>query len=428
MSQTPDPERTLPPPRPPSSAPAWDRARAKTAVRFFLRRLYHTHISSAAAALSYSTTLAMVPALTLVLASLAAFPAFDGFRDHLQDMIVSNLVPDTGLQISQQLRTFVEAAGKLTAVGAAGLAATAILLLLTIEGQLNLIFGVSRTRPLVSRILVLWAVLTLGPLLLGVGISLLGTFTTLIASGAATGPVLGFLLGHLAPTLITWVLLTFIYDVVPHNRVHWKDALVGAACAAVALAALRYTFALYIKLMTSYQAIYGAIAAVPVFLVWVYFVWYLVMAGAVVSAALPDWRLSLKGRATGPAGKLLLALEILGVLAAAQRGGKGRDSGYLARLADLPEDTVTVLLESLQEGHFVVCSDRGEWVLSRDIDATPLSDLVHHFGLGLNRAALTVPDISGVSRRLEHRLAEASASEQRLLSVSLARIISPEPE
>ena len=426
MSQTPDPARTLPP----AAAPPlpWDSGRAKAAVRFFVHRLYGTHISSAAAALSYSTTLAVVPALALALASLAAFPAFNDFRMHLQEIIVSNLVPDTGLQINQQIGRFVEAAGKLTAVGAAGLAASAILLLLTIEGQLNIIFGVSRTRPLVRRILVLWAVLTLGPLLLGVGISLLGTFTSLIASDAGTNPFVAFLLGHLAPTLITGVLLTFIYDLVPHNRVHWKDALVGAAWAAALLAGLRYTFAFYIKLMTSYQAIYGAIAAVPVFLVWVYFVWYLVMAGAVIAASLPDWRLSLKGRATGPVGKLLLALEILGILATAQRGGKGRDASYLARLADLPEDTVTVLLESLQEGHFVVCSDQGEWVLSRDLDATPLSDLVHHFGLGLNRTVLKVPNVSDVSRRLEHCLAEASASEQRLLSVSLARIISPDPE
>lgn len=313
-------------------------------------------------------------------------------------------------------------------MGAAGLGATAILLLLTIEGQLNLIFAVSRTRPLVSRILVLWAVLTLGPLLLGAGISLLGTFSTLIASGAETNPVLAFLLGHLAPTLITWALLTFIYDVVPHDRVHWKDAMVGAACTALLLAALRYTFAFYIKLMTSYQAIYGAIAAVPVFLVWVYFVWYLVMAGAVIAAGLPDWRLSLKGRAAGPVGRLLLGLEIIGVLARAQRGGCGHDSAYLARLADLPEDTVTVMLESLQAGYFVVCSDDGKWVLSRDLDATPLSDLVHHFGIGLNRTTLKLPDVSAVSRRLEQRLAEASESEQRLLSISLARILTPDAE
>ena len=388
-----------------------------------------THISSAAAALSYSTTLAVVPALALVLASLAAFPTFDGLRSHLQDLIINNLVPDTGMQISQAMGTFIEAAGKLTAVGAAGLAATAVLLLLTIEGQLNLIFGVNRPRPLVTRILVLWAVLTLGPLLLGVGLSLFGKFSDLnIFPDSGAGVGLAFLLGHLAPTVITWALLTFIYDVVPHNRVHWKDAMIGAGFAAVLLALLRYTFAFYIKLMTSYQAIYGAIAAVPVFLVWVYFVWFIVMGGAVVSAALPDWRLSLKGRATGVIGKLLLALEVLGVLAQAQRGGKGCEGAYLARLADLPEDIVTLLLESLQAGHFVVCSDHGHWVLSRDLDATPLSDLVHHFGMGLNRITLKVPDSSGVGRRLERCLDQASESEQRLLSVSLARILSPEPE
>ena len=78
----------------------------------------------------------------------------------------------------------------------------------------------------------------------------------------------------------------------PHHRVHWSDAVIGAACAAILLAALRYTFTFYIVLMTSYQAIYGALAAVPVFLVWVYFVWLIVMAGAVMTAAMPAWRMA----------------------------------------------------------------------------------------------------------------------------------------
>ena len=427
MRQTPDLEQTLPPA--PEPAPLWGSARLRRLVKFFGKRLYDMPVSGAAAALSYSTTLAVVPAMALVLASLAAFPAFDAFRAALQALIINNLVPDTGLEISQQLGVFIEAAGKLTAVGAGGLAVTAVLLLLTIEGQFNLVFGVARPRPLVTRIFVLWAVLTVGPLLLGVGLSMFGAFSALyVAPEAGVGSVLVVVLGHIIPTVITWVLLSFVYDVVPHNRVHWRDAMLGAAFAAIVLALLRYTFIFYIKLMTSYQAIYGAIAAVPVFLVWVYFVWYIVMAGAVVTATLPDWRLSLKGRATGTIGRLLLSLEIIGVLAQAERKGKGCKGAYLARLADLPDDIVTVLLESLQAGNFVVCGADGKWVLSRDPDATPLSDLVHHFGLGLNLMVLKVPDTSGVARRLDRCLAAASESEQRLLSVSLARIISPEPE
>lgn len=335
MRQTPDPEQTLPPMH--ADPRAWGSARLKRVVGFFAKRLYDIPISGAAAALSYSTTLAVVPAIALVLGSLAAFPAFDGFRAALQALIVNNLVPDTGMEISQQLGVFIEAAGKLTAAGAAGLVVTAILLLLTIEGQFNLVFGVSRPRPWIIRVLVLWAVLTLGPLLLGVSLSLFGEFSALyVAPDAGVGYGLVLLLGHVIPTVITWILLSFVYDVVPHNRVHWKDALIGAAFAAVLLALLRYTFIFYIKLMTSYQAIYGAIAAVPVFLVWVYFVWYIVMAGAVVTATLPDWRLSLKGRATGTISRLLLALEVIGVLAQAQRKGKGCNGAYLARLADLP--------------------------------------------------------------------------------------------
>lgn len=424
MSQTPDPARPLERPRPGTRAGGF--AHLAPPIKFFLGRISNNHVSSAAAALSYSTTLAVVPALALVLASLAAFPAFDGLRGRIQALIIDNLVPDTGLQISQALGRFIEAADKLTAVGIVGLGATAILLLLTIEGQLNLIFGVSRPRPLALRVLVLWAVVTLAPLLMAIGFSLFGTFSTLLGPDTGVGKVLSFILGNLLPSLITWGLLTFIYDVVPHNRVHWKDAMIGAAFAALLLAVLRYTFAYYIVLMTSYQAIYGAIAAVPVFLVWVYFVWFIVMAGAVISAAMPDWRLLRLGRAGGTGGRLLLALETIAALARAQRRGQGCAVANLARTAGLPEDIMTVLLESLQAGHFVVCSSDGEWVLSRDLDATPLSDIVHHFGIGLDRASLKVPEASGLGLRLDRALAQAAESEERLLSISLARVIAPE--
>jgi membrane protein len=424
MRQTPDPERTLE--YPSARARAGDFARLGPSFKFFLGRVYNTHISSAAAALSYSTTLAVIPALALVLASLAAFPAFDGFRAGIQSLIINNLVPDTGQQLSETLGSFIAAAGKLTGVGIVGLATTAILLLLTIEGQLNLIFGVTRPRSLYARVLVLWALVTLGPLLLAVGYSLFANFSALFMPDGGMNKGVTFLLGHVAPTMITWGLLSFIYNVVPHNRVHWRDAMLGAVFAAVLLALLRYTFAFYIVMMTSYQAIYGAIAAVPVFLVWVYFVWFIVMAGAVVSAAMPDWRLLRLGRRGGTGGRLLLALETLAALAQAQRHGQGCDGVHLARGAGLPEDIVVLLLESLQAGHFVVCSTDGQWVLGCDLDTTPLGDLVHHFGIGLDRTVLRLPEASGLALRLEQVLAQAVECEERLLSVSLARVIAPE--
>ena len=260
-------------------------------IPFFRKRLGEVHISRAAAALSFSTALAVVPALALVLATLAAFPAFDSLRATLQTAIVTNLVPDTGMKISEALTDFIQAAGKLTTFGAIGIVITSVLLLLTIEGALNEIFRVIQPRLLRQRLLAFWAIMTIGPVLLGAGLSLLGYYATQnMIEGAAPPVPAVILLGNLAPTVLTWATLTFLFMIIPNRRMRLNDAIVGAGIAALLLAVLRYTFALYIIFTTSYQAIYGALAAVPVFLVWIYLVWIAVLMGAVVTATLPDWR------------------------------------------------------------------------------------------------------------------------------------------
>ena len=397
---------------------------ARGLVTFFLKRMDAEHITSAAGALTFSTTLAIVPALALLLAGFTAFPAFNTLRTTVQNLIVNNLVPETGMKISDTLNNFVNAAGKLTTFGVIGLMASAILLLLTIEGQLNLVFHVTRPRPIVFRILIFWAVMTVGPFFLGLGLSLFGYFSAMpVLEKTPGGSALSLLLGNLFPTLLTWAVITFVFLLLPNRRIQWKDAMIGAGFAAGLLLILRYGFALYVLLATSYKAIYGALAAIPVFLMWLYLVWLFVMAGAVVTAGLPDWRSARGGFPAGPWGRIALALEVLGRLAKRQDEGGGLTRNAIIANAGAPEALVILVLEQMHAGKFVAHADNGEWVLSRDLDRVTLADLVHAFGLGLGlgRDATALPD-NDVAKRLSTHLRSAADSEQTLLSISLARL------
>jgi membrane protein len=393
-------------------------------VTFFLKRMSDEHISSAAGTLTFSTTLNIVPALALVLASLAAFPAFRPLRDNLQSMIINNMVPDSGLKVSETLNGFVEAAGKLTAFGVIGLATTAIVLLLTIEGQLNLIFHVSKPRPIALRLLVFWAVLTAGPVLLGLGFSLFGYFSALpFLEKTPGGSAIAVILGHALPTILTWIVVTLIFLLLPNRRIQRSDAVIGAAFAALLLAVLRYTFAFYIVMATSYRAIYGALAAVPVFLMWIYLIWLFVTAGAVITASLPDWRSARAGFAGTPIGRVVLSLEIIARLAGLPRERAGLTRGDLVKSVGVPDALLTVVLEVLMRGRFVAYTDTGLWVLSRDLERTTLADLVGLFGLGLDfEANAQAFNGSEVARKLCAHLRSAADSERAALSISLSRL------
>ncbi|MBL8642303.1 MAG: YihY family inner membrane protein, partial [Rhodospirillaceae bacterium] len=269
------------PDRPATDTSGADTARAKStaflpdggfasSLWYFVVRMREGEVPRVAASLSFTTILQIVPVFALVLALLTAFPAFAGLRAKVQDFILSNVVPDVGVKMTEQLSMFLDAAGKVTAFGVVGLAITSILLLLTIENSFNAIFKVVRQRPLRTRLLVLWAVITVGPFLLGLSFTLFSAFGAPVdKDSSAAVKLAAFALGEVTPVLLAWGALTFIYVVVPNRHVPFRDALVGAALATILVTLLRWGFATYVKSMTSYEAVYGALAAVPIFLVWV---------------------------------------------------------------------------------------------------------------------------------------------------------------
>lgn len=395
---------------------------------FMSRRMFDDQILRVAASLSFTTSLAVVPAFALLLAMLTAFPAFQNVRFIVQDFILSNFLPTTSLKISEQLAGFVDKAGSVTAFGVIGLAVTSIMLLLTIEAAFNRIFRVRRARPLYLRLLVLWAVISVGPFLVGLSFTLFGMFgMPTDVAGSEIGRLASLILGQVMPTVVTWIAITFVYIVVPNRKVRMMDAALAGAVASIAFALLRVGFATYINSMANYEAIYGAVAALPVFLIWVYFSWIVIMAGAVIAATLPEWRFRRAGGQARGLAVLLHALEIIARLAAAQHAGGGLATGALARALSIPDLTLGDILDRLKSGKFIAVTDEGQWILSRDLDRVPLADVVHHFGFGIDLEPRV--ELAGdIGRKLDQVLRRAADSERTTLSISLSNLLGPVDE
>lgn len=394
--------------------------------RHVVQRVKTDNVPRVASALSYTSLLALVPLLAISVAILSAFPAFDTVREQIQNFVLDNFVPTAGFAVQQHLSEFVGATGELTAVGVAGLAVTSILMLSTMEQALNGIFRVTRPRSLLGRVLVYWTVLTLGPLLIGASFTLASWLTAVRWLSDVPGSgMLGWAPG-MVPTLLTVAAFTLLYMAVPNRPVRLGDALAGAVVAALLFAGLRFGFILYVASARAYQTIYGALAAIPLFLVWMYLSWMVVLVGAVIAASLPEVRLRRTGAGhASPEARLTLALDVLRAVGEAAREGRGLGRKQLLRQSAAPEAELTLLLDALHAGGFVAPARHGGWVPVRPLAEATVLDLFKALGM-----ALPGPPPEGTQRpwgkRLADMLATARETERTALDVPLDRLLFPE--
>lgn len=264
------------------------------------RRFLDDRCLGVAASLSYTSLLALVPLAALGFAVMTAFPAFETIEEQVQDFIFENVMPEAIGSVQEHFNNFVDNAGGMTAIGIAGLTVTAMLLLATIESAINATFRVTEKRSLASKLLVFWAILTLGPMLLGASFTLSNHILSLTqASGseAFTG-FLGRLL-RTVPAMIVVGAFSIFYLMAPNRPVRWRHALAGGLVAGLMFSALRWAFGIYLLYFPSYQTIYGAVSAIPIFLVWMYLSWTVILIGAVITASLPVWRRDGTARESG---------------------------------------------------------------------------------------------------------------------------------
>lgn len=260
----------------------------KTFCTIFWQRFNQNKLTQAAGYLTYSTMLAIVPLIMVVFSIFSAFPVFNEVTGALKAFIFTNFAPSASDMVGQYIDEFVNNSKKMSAVGIISLIVVALMLINSIDRTLNSIWHDTETRPIFTSFAIYWLILTLGPLLVGVSIAA-STYVKAMFESAANFSF-GLKLLSFVPFLSTWFIFTLIYMVVPNKKVSIKHSAAGALIAAVFFTLGKQAFAWYIVTFPSYQLIYGAMATLPIMLLWIQLSWTVVLLGAQLAAVLAEVR------------------------------------------------------------------------------------------------------------------------------------------
>ena len=260
----------------------------KTFGAIFWQRFNQNKLTQAAGYLTYSTMLAIVPLIMVVFSIFSAFPVFNEVTGALKEFIFTNFAPSASDMVGQYIDEFVNNSKKMSAVGIISLIVVALMLINSIDRTLNSIWQDTGTRPIFTSFAIYWLILTLGPLLVGVSIAA-STYVKAMFESAASFSF-GLKLLSFVPFLSTWFIFTMIYMVVPNKKVSIKHSAAGALIAAVFFTLGKQAFAWYIMTFPSYQLIYGAMATLPIMLLWIQLSWTVVLLGAQLAAVLAEVR------------------------------------------------------------------------------------------------------------------------------------------
>jgi len=255
-------------------------------LRYLVKRFQEDRILLYAGYLAYVTLLSLVPLVTVIFSAFSLFPVFQDWRGEVETFVFQNFVPSLGEAIQEHLIRFVENASRMTPVGLVVLIVVALMLIASIDHTLNHIWRVPKNRRIVVSFSIYWVVLTLGPVLLGT--SLVTTSYLLSLTGFEENTLMAVRNGFLEVLPYLGSLLTFLllYIVVPNTRVHFWSAVSGAVIAALLFEFSKSVFVLYLTHFPVYQAIYGALATIPLLFVWVFVSWVVILVGAQVAASL----------------------------------------------------------------------------------------------------------------------------------------------
>ena len=354
-------------------------------------RFREDHMGLTASSLTFTTSIALVPFFTVALAIFTAFPMFSKLQGALQSWLIQSLIPDDiARQVLGYLTQFSRQANKLGIAGLAVLLVTAIALILTIDRTLNDIWRVKKARSLTQRILIYWAAITLGPLLLAASLAL--TSYVLSASTGMVGVLpasVRFLLDVVQFFLVAGGMAA-LYRYVPNTFVKWSHAWTGGIFVAAGIGLAKKVLSYYLSSVPTYSLIYGAFATLPILLVWIYVAWIIVLLGAVIAAYLPSLLAGVARRGGGHGWHFQLATEVLQQLNA-QRGTALRGCNASTLAASLQIDVLQLepVLEVLISLRWIgqLVEEEGSearYILLADPDQTPLGPLMQQLLLEKN--------------------------------------------
>ncbi|CAN5144817.1 YihY family inner membrane protein [soil metagenome] len=355
-------------------------------------RFREDHMGLTASSLTFTTSIALVPFFTVALAVFTAFPMFSELQGALEAWLVKSLIPDNiARQVLGYLTQFSGQASKLGGAGLAVLLVTAIALILTIDRTLNSIWRVRKPRPLGQRVLIYWAAITLGPLVLAASLAV--TSYVVSASSGLVGALpisLRFVL-DVAQFFLVAGGMAALYRYVPNTYVKWPHALAGGLFVAAGLEIGKKVLGIYLTAVPTYSLVYGAFAALPILLVWIYVSWIIVLMGAVITAYLPSLLVGVARRGSAHGWHFQLAIEVLQHLNEVRGTARmGMSASQLGQLLEIDGLQLEPVLETLVEldwiGQLNEAEGRAEsrYLLLVDPDTTPLAPLMQE--LLLDRA------------------------------------------
>ena len=370
-------------------------------LRTLRARFRDDRLGLTAGSLTFTTLIALVPLVTVMLAVFTVIPMFAGFEGAMQTYFLQNLVPDSIAK--PVLRALTEFAGKARGMGSLGLvllAVTALALVLTIDRTLNAIWRVRQPRPLGQRVLIYWATLTLGPLALGMSLTITSWAVSASKGWVAALPGgLGFAL-ELVQFLMLAGVAAGLFHYVPNTAVRWRHAWAGGLFVAIAFELAKKLLAIFLNTVPNYSAVYGAFAALPILLLWVYLVWVIVLLGAVIAAYAPALQMRVATRPATPGWRFELALAVIHELDAARQGvDRGLPLTELGRRLRADPLQLEPLLELLAQIDWVQRLDEGDTprlVLLCEPERTLLAPLVHATLLTAGRASAGLLAASGL--------------------------------
>lgn len=399
---------------------------ARKIASFALQRAGEKKLTQVAASLTFTTVLSIVPLLAVVLALFTAFPLFADFRIALESFLTTSLMPPSvSDNVMLYLNQFAAKASGLTAAGTLFLIVTSIMLFMTIDEAFNDIWQVERQRPLRQRMLVYWAIISLGPILAGASL-----WATSILARESLGHVeelptiVGFALSFI-PLIVTGLGFTALFVGVPNRRVLWRDALVGGMGTAIVLEIMRIGFAYYLTRFPSYTVVYGAFATLPIFLLWIYLSWLVVLLGATVAATLPALKQRRWELQHYPGAIFVDAIRVLRTLWQAQGNpSPGRSMRFLCAHLQLHQDELSSVLRELKKLGYVVDTEDNnidQWVLACDQRDVTIGPLIDALLIDRNQPGLTSENLllDAFSLSLTH-------ADQRLEDVLEGHITLPE--
>jgi membrane protein len=348
-------------------------------LRIFSQRFAEDRCLQIASSLTFTTLLAIVPIVTIALTLVGAFPVFGSLMTHLQEFVLHSLVPKSVNAIAAYAEQFSENAARLTVVGVVVLGVTALAMMFTIERAFNDIWRVPWRRRSLQRVLVYWAVLTIGPLCIGASLSVTSYVVTVSFGLVDPASEMRFLVIRLIPLVLTSMAFALMYYAVPNRRVRRRDAFAGGVVAGMCFEVMKQGFGFYIAYFPTYKLVYGAFATVPIFLLWIYLSWLIIVGGAVLVAALPEWRERAGQSRPVPGSDFFDALQVLKMLWRAHRTGNVVSLSTLHPVVKVRIDHLEKILGMLAGAGWIARSGAEGWVLIHDAATVKLEDIYRLF-------------------------------------------------